>query len=71
MPTEQETDAVSRGQPVDPYVCPRGHHSITIHARRFSCETCRNQGRATTVWDKADLVDLREDPHPRAGGDSE
>jgi len=67
---------VSVGQPIDPFVCPRGHHSIELSAQRFRCETCRNQGRETRTWDKSELVDLREEepplaetPTPHAGGD--
>ncbi len=49
---------------IDPLVCPRGHHAVRIHARRFDCETCRRQGRETTAWDRSELVNLREEEPP-------
>ena len=49
---------------IDPLVCPRGHHAVSIHATRFNCETCRRQGRETTSWDRSELIDLRKQDPP-------
>ena len=49
---------------VDPLVCPRGHHAITLSANRFKCDTCWHQDRDTTSWDRSELVDLREEEPP-------
>ncbi len=54
--------------PIDPLVCPRGHHSIDLNATRFSCRTCRNQGRGQTSWDRSELVNLREQEPPLRDG---
>ncbi len=60
---------------LDPFVCPRGHHSLTVNATRFSCQTCFQQDQEPSNWDKAALVDLREQAppeddrdHPADGG---
>lgn len=47
---------------VDPYVCPRGHHSVEIGVTRIRCDACRKAGR-TWKWDRDQLVDLREEDH--------
>ncbi|GAA1280193.1 hypothetical protein GCM10009725_30070 [Aeromicrobium tamlense] len=58
------SDRLSPGSPIDPYVCPRGHHSVSLNATRFTCTTCCNQGRETTSWDRSELVDLRDQEPP-------
>jgi len=57
------------GQTIDPFVCPRGHHSITVSRRRFCCYTCRKQGQDTCSWSKSELVDLRDEEPPLAHED--
>jgi len=58
------------GAPVDPFVCPRGHHAVRLCATRVQCRTCENQGRDRYRWPRSDLVDLRvEDPPLQADAD--
>jgi len=57
------------GGRIDPLVCPRGHHAISISANRFSCNTCRQNGFDVTAWDQSDLVDLRDEEPPLAEED--
>lgn len=67
-----EAGDVPERAPVDPLVCPRGHHSIEVNATRFSCETCHRQGREKSNWDRSELHDLRDgDPPLRADGGRE
>ena len=54
------------GSGIDPFVCPRGHHSITLNATRFSCQSCFQQGHEPSNWDTSALVDLREEDPPEA-----
>ena len=60
----QSDDPVSHGNPIDPYVCPRGHHSVRVNATRINCLTCRNQGHKPTSWDRSELIDLRDEEPP-------
>jgi hypothetical protein len=60
-----ETDGgpLTGGNSIDPFVCPRGHHAVSLGASRFGCETCRANGLDPCRWDRSELVDLRrEDP---------
>jgi len=57
---------VPEGQPIDPLVCPRGHHAIDVDATRFGCETCRDNDLEPSRWDKSELVDLRTEEPPLA-----
>lgn len=56
-----------RANRIDPLVCPRGHHSVSISAERIHCDVCHNNGHETRSWDKSELVDLREEEPPLAG----
>jgi len=49
---------------VDPLVCPRGHHSVSLRTNWFTCRTCENQGREECSWDRSELVDLRDEEPP-------
>lgn len=61
-----ETDGgrLPEGQPIDPLVCPRGHHAVDVDATRFGCETCRANDLEPARWDKSELVDLRTEEPP-------
>jgi hypothetical protein len=63
-----ETDGgrIPEGQPIDPLVCPRGHHAVDVDATRFGCETCRANDLEPARWDKSELVDLRSEEPPLA-----
>ena len=62
---------IPEAKPIDPFVCPRGHHAVKLNATRFSCKTCRRQQRETVTWDKTELVDLREEDPPLAADDED
>jgi hypothetical protein len=68
-----ETDGgrIPEGQPIDPLVCPRGHHSVEVGASRFGCETCRSNDLEPARWDRSELVDLRTEEPPLADGSDE
>lgn len=45
---------------VDPLVCPRGHHSVVVGARRFHCQTCNRKNLDPRNWDRSELVNLTD-----------
>ena len=57
---------VPERQGIDPFVCPRGHHSLEIFAHRFRCKSCARAGATPASWPKDDLVDLRDEQPPLA-----
>lgn len=63
--------SVDDGAPIDPLVCPRGHHSVKVSSNTFRCQTCYNQGHEQVSWPRSDLVDLRDGDPPLADDEPE